>query len=105
MEAQYDKHEIVRILAGFRLFDAESYERTYRRRDGLPLTPGYYVVSWQDDTAIRRFDEKAAFSGPFKDVREARSALGLLKLWTDAQDVFLGLSQGDTNAIPERSAS
>lgn len=105
MEAQYDKLEIVRILAGFRLFDAESYERTYWRRDGLPLTPGYYVVSWQDDTAIRRFDEEAVFSGPFKDVQEARSALCLLKLWADAHRVFLSVLQGEAKAIRERAAS
>lgn len=73
MEAYYDTHEIIRIRTGFRLFDAESYERTYRRPDGLPLAPGYYVVSWPTDIPIRRFDENAVFTGPFKDRRDASS--------------------------------
>lgn len=74
MEAHYDTHEVVRIRTGFRLFDAESYERTYRRPDGVPLAPGYYVVSWPTDIPTRRFDESAVFTGPFKDLCDASSA-------------------------------
>lgn len=74
MEVHYDTHEVVRIHTGFRLFDAESYERTYRRQDGVPLAPGYYVVSWPTDIPIRRFDEHAVFTGPFEDRRDAGTA-------------------------------
>lgn len=74
MEAQYDALEIVRIRDGFQLFDAESYERTYRRPDGVPLAPGYYIVTWPTDISIRRFDENALFTGPFNSKHDASSA-------------------------------
>ena len=67
MDADYDDFEIASVIYGFRLVDSESYERTYKSRDGLPLRPGYYIVTWPPAVLTRRFDEHALFRGPFLD--------------------------------------
>jgi hypothetical protein len=80
MEVYYDSFEIAFVSHGFQIFDAESYERRYLRRDGQPLARGYYVVNWPEHIRARRFDENAEFYGPFKTRREAHSAIESVKL-------------------------
>lgn len=75
MEAEYDSFEIVRVIHGYKLIDSESYERRYARRSGIPLVPGYYVVTWDDGIVVKRFDYDAAFFGPFRLRQEAQAAL------------------------------
>ena len=67
--------EVVHVIKPFRLVDAESYERVYWRRDERALEPGYYVVSWPRRAELGRFDERAAFRGPFPARRAALEAL------------------------------
>ena len=75
MDADYDILEIVAVIRDFWLVDAESYQRTYRTNHGQPLTPGYYIVNWPKHIRARRFDEHAAFHGPFKLRKEAQETL------------------------------
>ena len=74
MEARSADYEIVHVISDFRLLDEESYERVYWRRDGKPLTLGYYVVTWGPGTLRRKFDESAEFRGPYRQEAEARMA-------------------------------
>jgi len=67
--------EVVHVIKPFRLIDAESYEHVYWRRDGVALAPGYYVVSWPRRTRDHRFNENAAFRGPFRERAQARAQL------------------------------
>jgi hypothetical protein len=80
MEAEYDRFEIVRILRGFKLVDPESYERRYRRRDGRPLAPGYYVVNWPESVVVRKFDEHPVFYGPFQWREDAQAFLAQVQM-------------------------
>lgn len=66
--------EMVKVFKPFRLIDAESYEHTYWRRDGVPLANGYYVVIWPGSASAGRFDEDAVFRGPFRDRKAAEDA-------------------------------
>jgi len=75
MEADYDTHEIVKVIPDFWLFDAESYQRNYSTNHGKPLMPGYYVVTWPEVIRVRRFNEQAAFHGPFESCLQAKSFL------------------------------
>jgi len=72
MDADYDIFEIVAVIRDFWLIDAESYQRSYCTNHGQPLTPGYYVVDWPEHIRARRFNEHAAFHGPFKLRKEAQ---------------------------------
>ena len=63
--------EIVYVLRDFQLLDAESYQRTYIRRDGQPLAKGYYIVSWPPGGDVTRFGAEAVFHGPFMRRRDA----------------------------------
>lgn len=72
MERGYDEFELVHVIKPFRLVDAESYERVYRRSDGAALANGYYIVSWSPRARQRAFDENAVFQGPFRE--RARAA-------------------------------
>jgi hypothetical protein len=65
MDADYDIRELVKVIRDFWLLDAESYQRSYCTSHGNPLEPGFYVVSWPDKVRDRRFNEEAAFHGPF----------------------------------------
>ncbi len=73
---QHEPHELelVRVIKPFRLVDAESYEHTYWRRDGVPLANGYYVVSWPVGDCAGRYDEGAEFRGPYRDRKAAEDA-------------------------------
>ena len=74
MDADYEIFEIVAVIRDHCLIDAESYQRRYNTRHGQPLAPGYYVVNWPDDIQTRRFNEQAAFHGPFTLRKEAQAA-------------------------------
>ncbi len=74
MEARTVDYEIVHVISEFRLLDEESYERVYWRDNGKSLTPGYYVVTWAPGTIRRKFDERAAFRGPYRLEADARAA-------------------------------
>jgi hypothetical protein len=73
MDADYDIFEIVAVIRDFWLVDAESYQRRYCTNNGQPFAPGYYVVFWPEHIRARRFDEHAAFHGPFKLRKEAQA--------------------------------
>jgi hypothetical protein len=75
MDADYDIFEIVKVDSDFWLFDAESYQRSYKTRHGQPLEQGYFVVNWPEQIQVRRFDEYASYYGPFESRAEAKSAL------------------------------
>ena len=75
MDADYDIFEIVAVIRDFWLVDAESYQRSYCTNHGQPLAPGYYVVNWPEHVRARRFNEQAAFHGPFKLREEAQVVL------------------------------
>ncbi|MDD1629042.1 MAG: hypothetical protein LUQ48_01305, partial [Methylococcaceae bacterium] len=75
MDADYDIFEIVAVIRDFWLVDAESYQRSYYTGHSQPLAPGYYVVNWPEHIRARRFNEQAAFHGPFKFRKEAQAAL------------------------------
>jgi hypothetical protein len=80
MEADYDRFEIVCVIGGYKLVDAESYERRYRHSMGLILAPGYYLVHWPEAVRIRRFNELAVFEGPYRDraqVQAVRDGLAM----------------------------
>jgi len=79
MDADYDLFEIVKIIRDFWLFDAESYQRRYRTTQNQPLTPGYYVVAWPETIRARRFNEQAAFHGPFNLRQEAQAFLATMQ--------------------------
>ncbi|MDP2903207.1 MAG: hypothetical protein Q8N96_08890 [Methylovulum sp.] len=76
MDAEYDIFEIVVVTRDFWLVDAESYQRRYCTNHGEPLVSGYYVVNWPEHIRARRFNEHAAFHGPFGLRNEAQAALG-----------------------------
>jgi hypothetical protein len=71
MDSDYDTYEVVKVIPGFRLFDSRFNQRNYCTSHGEPLMPGYYVVSWPEVIQQRRFNEQAAFHGPFKYRKEA----------------------------------
>jgi hypothetical protein len=73
--AMQPRYEIVRILDNDSLIDAESYERRYRTREGMPLAPGYYVVLWEDGVEAPGFDESATYVGPYKSAWHATTTL------------------------------
>ncbi len=75
MDADYDIFEVVTVTKNFWLFDAECYQRKYITAHGQPLDPGYYVVNWPEHVRVRRFDDHAAFHGPFVYRHEAQAAL------------------------------
>jgi hypothetical protein len=75
MDADYDIFEIVTVIRDFWLIDAESYQRNYCTNHGQALAPGYYVVNWPEQIRVRRFNEHAAFEGPFKLRKEAQEVL------------------------------
>ncbi|MBK8015398.1 MAG: hypothetical protein JNL33_16025 [Betaproteobacteria bacterium] len=79
MEIRVDDHEVVRVHKPFHLIDCESYERWYRRREGVPLANGFYVVTWPADDTKRRFDENANFIGPFRSRAEAEACRPVLE--------------------------
>jgi len=75
MDADYDIFETVAVIRDFWLVDAESYQRKYCTNHGQTLAPGYYVVNWPEHIRARRFNDHAAFHGPFKFRKEAQVAL------------------------------
>ena len=66
--------EIVRLLPGNALVDAETYEYLHRFQNGSTLQPGFYVVVWPEEVNRREYDGGAGFVGPFATAREAAAA-------------------------------
>ncbi len=79
MDADYDIHEIVKVIPDFWLLDAESYQRSYSTNHSNPLMPGYYVVTWPEVIRVRRFNENAAFHGPYETRLRAQAFLNTMK--------------------------
>ena len=75
MRSHRSRLELVRIATDFRLFDEESYQRRYSRRDGIPLKPGTYVVQWPPGVDTKHYDERTSFHGPFPNWETARAKL------------------------------
>jgi len=71
--------EVVEVVEGFTVLDAAARERTYWRRDGVPLAPGHYVVNWPARLKTRLFNEDARFRGPFRTRRGAEAAMAQLR--------------------------
>lgn len=67
--------EIVHVIDGTRLIDAESYERSLDTESRGPLVPGYYLVVWPDGVATPRYDNEATFLGPLPSREVARALL------------------------------
>jgi hypothetical protein len=82
--------EVVYVLRDFHLLDAESYQRTYRRRDGKPLAKGYYFVSWPPGSDTSNFGTETIFHGPFMRRRDAITNMSRLQghLKADGQTSF-----------------
>lgn len=89
MEIYYDCYEVAFACSGFRIFDAEGYERRYLSRDRHALERGYYVVHWPEEIRIRRFDEHAGFFGPFKTRKEALAAVDSVKAFITCNNLSL----------------
>jgi hypothetical protein len=69
-------HEIVWIKDGYRLVDAESYERTYSAAEGRTLSTGYYIAQWPPGTTNPHFlHDQLRFFGPFESRHSAAVAL------------------------------
>jgi len=66
--------EIVRLLPGNTLVDAETYECLHRFRNGSTLKPGFYVVVWPESVNRREYEDGTGFVGPFATSREATAA-------------------------------
>jgi len=67
-------YEIVNVLDGRYLLDAESYQRSYVTQSGRTLLPGFYLVMWTSSDATE-FDESAEYIGPFKLALHAKLKL------------------------------
>lgn len=80
MDAYYDIFEIAAVIRDFWLIDSDSYQRKYCTRQGNPLLPGYYVISWPEHIRARRFNEHAEYHGPFLSRMDAQEALDYMFL-------------------------
>lgn len=95
MDADYDIFEIIAVLRDFWLIDSESYQRRYCTSYGKPLGAGYYVVNWPEHIRKRRFNEHAAFHGPFNSRKEAEMAYEwMYKEWAHQKNLQSLLSPG-----------
>jgi hypothetical protein len=74
-----DRFDIVQVIGGFKLLDGMSRERTYSRRDRVPLAPGFYFVKIPPATVAWKFSEEAVFCGPYRRRQEAGDALERFK--------------------------
>lgn len=86
MRLAYIWFEIVYVLNDTHLLDAESYQRSYKRRDGMPLDKGYYFVCWPPGGDTSRFDTDAVFHGPFMRRRDAITNMSRLQSLLLAND-------------------
>ena len=101
MDADYDIFEIVAVMRDFWLVDSESYQRSYCTNHGQPLTPGYYVVDWPEHIRARRFNEHAAFHGPFKLRKEAQATLEWMR--KERELILTRSSKTSSDAVPTTS--
>ena len=72
--------EVVQVIGSFRLLDGLSRERSYQRRDGVPLAPGFYFVKFAPEMVGRKFGEQAVFRGPYQRRQDAGDALERFKV-------------------------
>ncbi|MDD5365511.1 MAG: hypothetical protein PHR30_09245 [Gallionellaceae bacterium] len=72
--------EVVFVFEQFRLIDAESYQRTYTRKNSSPLLRGYYVVTWPTGREGRKFGDEASFHGPYRSRKDAENSLAKPRL-------------------------
>ncbi|MDD1612775.1 MAG: hypothetical protein LUQ57_06485 [Methylococcaceae bacterium] len=101
MDADYDIFEIVAVIRDFWLVDAESYQRKYYTNHGQPLAPGYYVVNWPENIRARRFNDHAAFHGPFKLRKEAQATLEWMR--KEREHILTRSSKTSSDAVPTTS--
>ena len=94
MDADYDIFEIVAVIRDFWLVDAESYQRRYCTNHGQTFAPGYYVVNWPEHIRTRRFNEQAAFHGPYPLRKEAQAACDWMR---QERENFLAMSSGSSS--------
>lgn len=101
------RFEVVYVLSDFHLLDANSRQRAYTRRDGVPLAEGHYFVCWPPGSDSSRFDTNAAFHGPFMRLRDAitnMSRLQSLLLADDRKLFHAGQPQSrDQDINPDRA--
>ncbi len=69
------QREIVHVLDDGTLLNEESYQCAYKTESGLPLSAGFYVVSWPSSSMVARYDEHASFVGPLTSRTAAAVAL------------------------------
>ena len=67
-------HEIVRVLEGNTLINAESYQCRYEARVG-EFEAGFYIIMWPEVVRLRVYNVDAQFCGPFATRKEAATAL------------------------------
>jgi hypothetical protein len=67
--------EIVHVLDGKWLINAESYQCRYETAQHVPLVAGFYVVTWLESPRNPRYDGDAIFNGPFVSRAEAQASL------------------------------
>lgn len=72
--------EVVWVYGQFRLIDAESYQRTYSRRNGRPLAKGFYIVSWPKGRGDLVYGDEAVFHGPYLSRKDAEISAELFQL-------------------------
>jgi hypothetical protein len=68
-------NEIVNVLDGKWLINAESYQCRYETAQHVPLAAGFYVVRWLETIRSPRYDGDARFIGPFVSRAEALTSL------------------------------
>ena len=73
-------YEIVRVLDKKRLRNSELQLHDYELGRGRGLAPGYYVVAWRSASKELKYDNSAAWHGPYGSRRSALVMLGIL--WT-----------------------
>jgi hypothetical protein len=100
MNVDYDIFEIVDVISDLWLVDARLVQLGYCTKHSQPLAPGYYVVNWPENIMERRFDERAAYHGPFKSGMEAESALDWM---SRKRNRFLLMSAKEINGIVPES--
>ncbi|MEW5708410.1 MAG: hypothetical protein AB1830_05805 [Pseudomonadota bacterium] len=112
MGTGYEDYEVVRVTSECRLVDAGGREHVYWRRDGQSLPAGWYVVSWPPAPGrqSRRFNEEAAFRGPFKLEADAHHALAQLRAGQpaaaqDVQATGAGARPQEPEGAPPRGGS
>lgn len=72
--------EVVWVYEQFRLIDAESYQRTYSRKNGRPLAKGFYIVSWPKGRGDLVYGDEAVFHGPYLSRKDAEISAEMFQM-------------------------